>query len=684
MRFTKLLLVAAVAVSASGAEHNRLLPRPQRITYGDGRLPTEGLAIDFAAPPTPEDRFVAKQLAPRLAAGSGDAATGRVLKLIREGDGAALPQNDESAGPGSREWYRVRVTTGGAEIRARSSAGLFYGAQTLLQMVEGTGRDASLPAVEIEDWPGLAYRGVMMDLSHGGLPTVGEIEHQIDFMAQFKANQYYFYSELSVELKGYSLVNPGARYSREEVLHLIDYARERHVDVVPCLEFYGHLHDLFRLERYAGLAALAHSGEINPRDPKVLPMMRDWIDQLTSLFPSPWFHFGLDEPWELERAGRTAGVDPARLYFDHLEALTAMVQQHGKRPMFWAEVSTAAGAGLFTRYPERLTHLPKGLIAMTWDYSVRQDYSPMVAPLAKLHVPTVVATAVKAYEDISPDFEKTFANIDGLLADCRKFDILGTVNTDWSDDAQLFFRATLPGIAYGAAAAWQSVPMDRSRFYSDYAERLYPPAAAPEMAAALKSLGNAQTDVAGVLGDHTFQRMWQDPLYEPRLERLQARAELLRKTRLDAEDAQEHLERALALSGDTYTIPSLLVSAKLLDYTGMRFLYALEIADIFSRKLPPHPSREELEFWIFNNTSSYDHARLVDLMDAVTGLKQEYRSAWLDEYGPYRLGTILGRFDAEYEYWRRLQSNLQDLQDGFKDKDAVPPLETFRPWGLKR
>jgi hypothetical protein len=73
----------------------------------------------------------------------------------------------------------------------------------------------------------------MMDFSHGQLLRVGEIEGPIDLLARFKANQYYFYSEANVDMEGYELANPDARYTRDEARHIIDYARQRHIEVVP-------------------------------------------------------------------------------------------------------------------------------------------------------------------------------------------------------------------------------------------------------------------------------------------------------------------------------------------------------------------------------------------------------------------------------------------------------------------
>ena len=276
MKHSFLLLAALAFLTSATAAHNPLLPRPQEVRYGDGTLPLDTLSIRFASAPSADDCFTADQLASRLSAITGNPiqvrktkTRGPAILLNRTGEGARLPGDNESTGPDSRESYSLQVTPKGAEIRARSSAGIFYGVQTLLQMVEGRPQ-AVLPVAEVKDWPALAYRGVMIDFSEGELMRVSEIERQIDLMARFKANQYYFYSEASIEFEGYELVNPDGRYSRDEVRHIIEYARQRHIDVVPCMELYGHMHNLFRVEKYADLGLPRYGGEFDPRNPRML------------------------------------------------------------------------------------------------------------------------------------------------------------------------------------------------------------------------------------------------------------------------------------------------------------------------------------------------------------------------------------------------------------------------------
>src|ERR1035438_8147321 len=129
-----LLCLTIIPVAAALAAHNALLPRPQQVQYGRGTLALRGLSIRFTSQPSAEDRFAAEQLASRLSAISQtkegiEKGKARSIVLNRTGEAGALPGDNESTGPDSRESYTLRVTPQGAEIRGRSSAAVFYGVQ---------------------------------------------------------------------------------------------------------------------------------------------------------------------------------------------------------------------------------------------------------------------------------------------------------------------------------------------------------------------------------------------------------------------------------------------------------------------------------------------------------------------------------------------------------------------------
>ncbi len=682
MRFRRLaiFLIGAFLLPALGAaDHNPLLPRPQQIHYGSRQFPVRGLSVHLPTAPAAEDRFAAEELANRLSdfatapiLVSESRASERVIELKRTGSVDALPVAGERPGPESREAYWLKVTPEGAEIRAVSSAGLYYGVQTLCQLVEGRAGEAMLPEVEIHDWPSLAYRGVMMDMSHGPLPTEEEVKRQIDFFARWKLNQYYFYNEVSIELKGYPLINPGARFTQDQVRRIIDYAGERHIDVVPCLELYGHLHDLFRVERYSDLAAIPHGSQFNPLKPQVTTLLTDWVEQLARLFHSAFFHVGMDETWELEKLAKTEarGIAPGKMYLEHFKNVYGLVHQHGKQVMVWADI--------FSKYPEIIPQLPPDTIVVPWSYGPEKEYKHFLTPFASSQVPKFIATGVTIWDQVAPNFELSFDNIDTFLATGRQYGNMGHINTIWTDDAQVFTRSAYPGIAYGAAAGWQSTPMARAQFFSEYAGLVYPALVAVEVAPALQDIAEAERHLQEVLGRETMLAFWVDPLTSANLKNCEAHRDDLKQTRLLAEDAQEKLDRALSLGGDPVTLSSLALQARLLDYAAMRNIYALEMAE-FWRQLGTGPKKEELGFILFSEITNHNHTRTADLMDAITELREPYRAAWLEAYTPYRLGAALAKWDAEFQYWWRLKKRLESFEDNFHDGDTLPPIESFSP-----
>jgi hexosaminidase len=677
-----LALVASLAPAS--AAHRPLLPQPQEVRYDGGALPVRGLCVRFAVPASTEDRFAAEQLASRLSVISQTEipirkgkASGLAILLSRTGAGAALPQDMEGTGPDSREAYWLKVTPRGAEIRASSSAGLFYGVQTLLQMVEGSGAKAALPAVEVRDWPALAYRGFMMDLSHGQLLRVSEIERQIDLLARFKANQYYFYSEASIEFEGYHVVNPDARYTRDEVRQVIEYARQRHVDLVPCMELYGHMHDLFRVEKFADLGLPRYGGEFDPRNPRMLTVLDDWVAQTAKLFPSPWYHVGFDEPWALGKIGMEPGKDPFQSFVGVLGHVASEAKRHGKRLMFWADIH--AGASTLSAHPELIRELPGGVIAVPWVYDALPSFDGYLKPLAKATVPTVVAPGLWNWNELFPDYHRSFQNINGLVASGRKYKTLGILNTGWTDAAQTLYRQSFAGLALGAVAGWQSGPVDSKTFFGDYAAQMYPPAVAAEVAPALEDLSTVEETLEHALANATQHAFWREPL-EPRyLSRLEANQATLRQMRLLAESAQERLDRARRLAPDDPTLNSLMLSARLFDYLCMKCLYAVEWAGYF-RELKANPDPKLVELYMGHQMNAQDHGMLADLRETISGLKEPYRQAWLEESTPYRLPSALMRFDSEWLYWQGVQQGLvENVLQGWSKGEPFPDISAIRP-----
>jgi hypothetical protein len=677
----KTLLLALFFCSAGHAQHSPLLPRPQHIQYGDGSVPLLGVRILFSAVPSDEDRFAAEQLDSwirertglEITIGAyGNGSDGRLpIALDREGEkDEPLAQPGENPGPNSREAYDLSVTKQGVRIHARSSAGLYYGAQELRQLIEGEGAQAMLPVVEIHDWPSMAYRGTMLDISHGPLPKEKEIERQIDFLARWKANQYYIYSEDSIELTGYPLLDAGARLSKQDVRRIVAYGRQRHIDVIPNFDLYGHQHDLFRIEEYSELSDEAHGTEFDPRNPKAMALLTDWVNQFADLFPSPFVSIGFDETFQIEAATHAAGTAaaPTELFVKQLGAVAGLFQKRGKHVMAYDDI--------MVKYPKIIPELPAGLIAVAWYYTSEDPtYKRWLGPLIEHKIPHIVQPGVTSYDEIAPDFDTTFENIDTFLAAGRRSGALGLVNSVWADDAQLLFRMSLPGMAYGAAAPWQSVPMDRANFFSEYARLMYPAAIAPNIASAMSNITTAETDLKKLFGNQTMFGLWEDPFFPTYYNKLVAHRKDLHETRMHAEQAEAALFQAKSMGVDPETVKSLIIGSELLDYAGQKFQTPLDLTAIWKKFGGTRPDSKRWWNEWESQVTHYDHSYVTDLMDRITGLKPAYRAEWLEEYTPYRLGSALGRWDAEYQYWRGVHEKLRHFNESTKQGDALPALD---------
>jgi hypothetical protein len=668
-------LLLVVLFSVSSYCQNQILPQPQKISYTGGKLKVSGLSIRFASKPGIEDRFAALELSKILSKAAASkvaigevASGGRTVTLNRTGAVDALPVPGEKTGPDSREAYTIKVTPQNITITSRSSAGLYYGVQTVRQMIEGEGANAFIPGAEIQDWPSLAYRGLMMDMSHMQLPKVEEIKHQLDFLALWKTNQYYFYSEGSIELKGYPLLMADARYTQDQVKDIIAYAKERHIDVVPNMELYGHLNDLFRLEQYADMSVTTHGAEFKPADPRVKPLVNDWITQISRLFPSPFFHIGFDETWVIEIEAKRTGRPAEQLYLEMLNQTTEMVEKHGKKALVWAD--------MLQKYHSIIPNISKNSIAVPWHYFPKkeQEYDQLLSPFPKVGVDIIVQSALINWRDLTPSFDISFENVDLLLKAGRKYNTIGFINSAWTDDPQTLTRLGFPDFAYGSIASWQSVPMDQKNFFTNYSNALYQRPLARQVGMAHEAMLQAAKLIRGALG-RTNLPFWENPFTPKADKAIKANVDNLRLGRMASQEAQIHIREAMKYGIDTSTLYTMLVGAKELDLLALKYLYAGEITNFYNEfkdGKERNPANDRDFSRLMSEIVADYHSKAFYMMGDIKQIKEMFRKAYLNEYEPFRLEIAMGKFDEEFSFWLRLQRRLWAARQQYFEKGKLP------------
>ncbi len=287
------------------------------------------------------------------------------------------------------EGYKLNVDKNGVKLEG-GPAGLFYGVQTLLQLipVEAVGEEKiEIPACEITDHPRFSWRGFMLDESRHFF-GVEAVKRYIDIMAMYKLNVFHWHltddQGWRIEIEKYPLltevgawregtgkepwtyfVNPategkpryGGYYTKDEIMGIIEYAAERFITVVPEIELPGH--------SWAALLAypeLSCSG-VPWKKPDDVPFeftdpfcagndqtfefFENVLGEVIDLFPSEYIHIGGDEckktPWEeCEKCRRRmdveglADVEELQSYF--IKRIEKIVLSKGRRIIGWNEI----------------------------------------------------------------------------------------------------------------------------------------------------------------------------------------------------------------------------------------------------------------------------------------------------------------------------------------------------------
>ena len=178
-----------------------LTPYPNQVELGQGAFKVGPHASIEVTSKTEEDRFAASLLSAdlnsldgvtvgkgsRIVLARADSAAGRD---ILQKSGLQLPSQADEEG------YVLVVTTREASIVSKTAAGIFYGVQTLRQLLHPvSGGGAESPEVKIVDWPAMRWRGVSIDISRGPIPTLASFKREIALLAEYKINAVSPYME---------------------------------------------------------------------------------------------------------------------------------------------------------------------------------------------------------------------------------------------------------------------------------------------------------------------------------------------------------------------------------------------------------------------------------------------------------------------------------------------------------
>ncbi|MGH9482222.1 MAG: glycoside hydrolase family 20 zincin-like fold domain-containing protein [Terriglobales bacterium] len=655
-----------------------LLPYPRQLTRQAGELRLTGRVTIRVASNYGHDRFAAGLLASELE------QTEHVAAAVAHGnDGViVLARDDSPAGQrilrraglslpatAADEGYALVVTPKQAAVVARSTAGLFYGVETLRQLFHPDGPEAAAaPAAQILDWPALRWRAVQPDLSRGAIPSLAAFQRDIPLLAELKINALVLYFENTYAYASQPLWSmPGGAIDAVEAAQIVATAAQYHITVIPEQEAFGHLHLGLRAEAYQNLVEAPYGAILSPAVPASLDLIGQMFAELAPVFPGPFFHIGADETAGLG-SGRSqpmlASEGAGALYLNYLQAIDKKLQPYHRRILFWGDIAQA--------HPELLPQLPKDMIAVPWDYGRRDSYMPLIRPFTDAGLETWVAPGVSNWSRIFPDYAVALPNIAGFVRDGRALGATGLINTTWNDDGENMFDFTWYGLAYGAAAGWEDQP-SLPRFRGAYDWALFR-ADNHDLEQQIEDLTSIHETLQQAIGsDGADSLMWHEA-FSPDGQELYNRMEpAAHQVRLLAEGVIASLaqHRAGARRNQQLLDP-VEFAARRFDFLGEKAIYAHDIASMYAQAQAPGATRAQV-LHMFGTVNSIN-GLLQDMRDGVSSLEAQYQALWMEGNTPYFLNNILVRYDLERVYWQRQAQRFSQLSAAYRATGVLPPL----------
>ncbi len=460
-----------------------LLPRPRVTRLSDQRHRVDVVGLRRVDPADARLIAACARLggATRLGAGCEAAQS----PGARGADATALSLDVDRGAAPAAGGYRLLVTVERIAITGADPAGCFYGLQTLGQLLQLGG--GCVPIGEIHDWPDLATRGVLLDVSRGRVPTVDALKERIDRLAQLKVNQVQLYIEHTFAFAFDPDISMcGDALTADEIRELDAFCRDRFIDLVPALAAPGHMGRILSMPRYRQLAEIEPAREwadmtwlqrlrgatIDVMNPESMRLVTRMWDELLDAFSSPVVNICGDEPHDLGRGRNRECIGEggiAGAYRDWIRGVTEHCQRRGRRVQAWSDVIVKHpeiwpellehGAQLGMNATPADSRGPKPAARLTvlhWGYDDQTDYAA-TQRFIDSGAATIVCPGVVGWKRILNAMDAAERNIATFAVWAGKCGAAGMLNTDWGDYGHFNSPAcSWHGLALGAALAWRT------------------------------------------------------------------------------------------------------------------------------------------------------------------------------------------------------------------------------------
>jgi len=388
-------------------------------------------------------------------------------------------------------------------ISGGGEPGLFYGVQTLIQLMEeAQWENGSLQGMLIQDWPEMKHRMVHYNYFFH-LDRYEYIKESIKKLAKYKVNGIVFEFEDQFQYQTHPVIAAPTAFTPGQVKELTLFAQKYHIDIIPLVQGFGHAAYILKHEEFK---QLREDPEIYqsfcPLKEETYELIFDMFDETIEATPGvKYFHIGGDEVYVMGECPlcqeKKKEIGELGLYLTWLNRVNDFMEEHNRTIIFWDDMPLKK-AGLYqstyneipdeefdslwatgsARLDSVINLFPRDNVFMRWNYRLARDKGNIsTLDWYKKHdFNRMIATAVIGNWPLIPDYDRMPENIWSFTTLGAEKDVPGVLCTAWGDDSGNHFEVYWMGFLATAEFAWSSgSPATVDRYWEKYIRRFFGP-----------------------------------------------------------------------------------------------------------------------------------------------------------------------------------------------------------------
>ncbi|MGB9663498.1 MAG: family 20 glycosylhydrolase [Ignavibacteria bacterium] len=541
------------------------------------------------------------------------------------------------------EAYLLSIENSRIAILANNPRGAFYGLMSLIQLIQKDEKNRLFAnGFVIADFPAFEIRGISDDIARGQVSTLEDFKRIIRNLAKYKMNTYQIYFEDAIELKSFPDIglNRG-RLTQNEIKELVNYGEKYFVEIIPIFQTLGHWENLLIQPKYYDLADFPGAASLDVTNEKTYEFIEKCVAELSKLFPSKYFHAGLDESWDVGFGNSrkiTNQIGIAAIHANHYKKVNEIIKKYGKKMMMYGDI--------IHHHPEIFEMLPDDIVVVDWRYGVN-DYEPFVMKYKEFNQPFICSPSVTNYNRIFPHIMNSLLNIKNFAQISYQYGSIGLINSNWGDNGGENFREfNWLGYAFGAECAWNPENVDlykfKEKFYCDFYGINSPQ---------LDAVYTLLSDFGATFTQYDF---WRNPFIQwnktinSQEQNILLFAETVKSKGLTALSLIRDLKKLVTKNKSH--LDYLEFAAKQAVWFGDKLNYAFEIKNLIDKK----------SGFLTKQEREVVSKKCDDMINRLKELKEEYRQLWLRTNRPDNLHLIeKEKYDRQIFAWQRMKEALK-------------------------